>query len=133
MRLKIFILVILCFSLNSCADLAIKRKFERVVFFNGINEYEALAIANMQIRESSYKPYLKTTEPNILTNTQTLEYPGYWFIDFTQPYLFDAPSYLVIIEKETGDVKFADSYYPRKNPDSYTDLAQTLNLTINTQ
>ena len=88
--------------------------YKKVVYFNGVDQYEAETIAQMKLVKSVYASYFDTTKAKIRTDEAAQKYPDYWFIDFTQGILFDAPSYLVVIDKKTGDILLSDEYFPKK-------------------
>ena len=115
--MKKLILIFLVMSvLTGCAHYELKQRLKKVVYFNGINEHEAKVIAEMKLVHSAFAPYYETTEAQIRDDKDTQKYPQYWFVDFTQPLLFDAPSFLVVIDKESGDIALATEYYPKRVP-----------------
>jgi hypothetical protein len=95
------------------ADL--NRRFANIVYFNGINEYEAVAIAELRLAHSVYKSWLGKVPARLRTDEHALKHPRYWFVDFSQKFLFDSPGYLVVVDRNTGEIKLATEYFPRRD------------------
>lgn len=113
--LSVYAVLILSLSLMGCgAQAKIDSRFNKVVYFNGVNQFEAVTIAQKKLLKSVYAPYYKTTKAKIRDDAAAQQLPDYWFVDFSQSMLFDAPSYLVVINKMTGDVIYSEEYFPQK-------------------
>lgn len=113
---QIFILTAAVVLAGCGARADLNRRFANVVYFNGINEYEAVAIAEMRLAHSVCKSWLGKVRARLRTDEHALKHPRYWFVDFSQELLFDSPGYLVVVDRNTGEIKLAAEYFPRKNP-----------------
>lgn len=111
-----FLILSAAFIMVGCGPRAdLNRRFSSIVYFNGINEYEAVAIAELRLVHSPYNSFFKKIPARVRTDDDALHYPEYWFVDFTQEMLIDAPSYLVVIDRNTGTIKLSTEYFPQKN------------------
>jgi len=88
--------------------------YKKIVYFNGISEYEAKTIAEYYLIKSNYKSYYQHFPTRLRNDLESNKYPDYWFVDFVPPTAFDAPSYLVVIRKNDGKVILAKDYWPHK-------------------
>jgi len=113
-------LTILCCLLataviGGCGPAAdLENRFKQVVYFNGISEFEAKTIAEMKLVHSTYKSYYQESQTRIRRDEHAQKYSQFWFVDFSLELLFDAPSYLVVIDKTNGDIVYAGEYFPKK-------------------
>jgi hypothetical protein len=110
-------IIITIFIVSGCGARAeLNRRFANIVYFNGINEYEAVAIAELRLVHSPYCSFFKKVPARVRTDKDAQQYPKYWFVDFTQKLMPDAPGFLVVIDRDTGEIKLATEYFSRKIP-----------------
>ena len=111
---KLPILFCLLFLIG-CSPLSqLKKDYKKVVYINGINRFEAITIAQMFLVKSIYRPYYPQIPAYVRDDEHAQQYSDYWFVDFSPELTFDAPSYLVVIHRQTGDVIYNGEYWPRK-------------------
>ena len=61
--------------------------------------------------------YFKLTQPILREDKYAAKFPDYWFVDYTPDVYTDFTSYLVVINKKTGEViRAKDYYWPDKKP-----------------
>lgn len=84
---------------------------------NGINQYEAILIADKKTEDADFRNYFQAIQPIIRTDKHAMKYPDYWFVDYTPEVWMDFTSFLVVIHKKTGEViRARDYYWPEKRP-----------------
>lgn len=115
---QIYYILMTVFVLTGCGARAnLNRRFNSIVYFNGINEYEAVALAETRLVYSPYKSLFGKVPARIRSDASAMKYEEYWFVDFTSEKLPDAPSYLVVIARDSGEIKLATDYFPRRTPE----------------
>ncbi len=113
-RSTFLFLIISITTLTGCAQFStLERDYKKIVYFNGINNYEAITLAEKCLVKSEFKSYYKTFPAKIRTDIDAKKFPKYWFVDFSPKLAYDAPSYLVVIEKEHGNIILAKDYWPK--------------------
>lgn len=95
----------------------LRYNYQNIVYFNGINEFEAKTIAEVRMVNSEYRGYFDRVRPMIREDDYAASYPDFWFVDFTLRKLYDAPSYLVVINKSDGEIIHAGEYWPKRTPE----------------
>ena len=90
----------------------IEKNKKQIVASDGINEIEALLIAQNTLLESDFKSYDQVIPGKIRQDEAALQYPDYWFVDYTPAVTSNYPSLLIVIKKLTGDVFLTKEYWP---------------------
>ncbi len=89
------------------------RQNELVTKNDGIDPDEALAMATYQLVQSPRKGKFNYREPNLMKSPFIRPYPDFWFVEFESNNFDDRfGRYLVVINKKSGDIVFADRYFP---------------------
>jgi len=115
--IRILLISTIAVSLGACGFYReVKTDYEKIVYFNGINEFEAITIAEYYTIKSEYRGYYDAFPAVLRKDDEALRYPDYWFVDFSPKLAFDAASFLVVIRKSDGEVLLAMEYWPRKRP-----------------
>lgn len=86
--------------------------YERIVYHNGINHFEAEAIAYHYLFNSVYKSYYDIFSLEIRKDPQAKKYSGYWFVHFSPAAHHETKSFLVVIDKANGNILTAEGYVP---------------------
>jgi len=94
-------------ALKSVSD-----RYEAVVVEDGIDLEEAEAIAQKQMVKENLVALYNLSNPQVEKDvTELPNYQDYWFIYFDEKRPSGIPFvFMVVINKETGKVKFADDY-----------------------
>lgn len=95
------------------------QKFKNIVFDDGINQAEAVAIAQNTLRnDHSQRSGYKMNRVEVIDDFLVDPYPDYWFISFPSGE-FDLSfyQYLVVVHKKTGNIVFSAPYVPLKTVD----------------
>lgn len=98
-----------------CADniMTLASRPKKVDTTDGVNIQEARMIARAALKESSEASDYRANSGVVIDNFMSKAYPGYWFVGFANK-RFDQSfwEYLVVVEKEAGDVYFSGAYVP---------------------
>jgi len=86
--------------------------YERIVFDDGISLEEAKVIAQKQLIKKNVVGLYDLSNPLIARDVAELpDYQDYWFVFFEEKKLGSIPFiFMVLVNKETGKIKFADDY-----------------------
>ena len=133
MAMNNIVLAIFVLTVGGCASMeAIYRNYDRMVnVSDGVNDQEAKIIAQKQIIGMQQSRDYRVTAPDIKTTPQALGYPQYWFVVFGHNWLSPISTdpmaktytqlretqYLVVIDKQTGEIKFSGEWYPKRRSD----------------
>jgi len=117
MRAKKYLILIPLLISGCASSLAedinlISSSYEAIVFDDGISLEESKVIAqNALIRQNSAEIY-NLSRPQVVKDVSGLpNHQNYWFISFEEKKASRIPFiFTVIIDKQTGRVKFADDY-----------------------
>ena len=115
----IFLSLVVQSSILGCTTIGgVNKAFEAVNFSDGINQAEAQVIAQEKLVAYKDRRNYVVKSPEVIDNAIVRQYPEYWFVSF-EANKFDLSfwNYLVVINKETGAVLFADSYEPLRTVD----------------
>ncbi len=131
MEMRKLSLVIFLLALAGCAsDQAISRNYSKLVnASDGVSEQEAKILAQKQLVDTMQKRDYRVTAPDVKTTPAALKYPAYWFVVFGHNWLSPISTdplaktytelretqYLVVIDKQSGEVKFAGEWYPKRS------------------
>ena len=111
---KFLILILFLSVAFGCTPLdKLRQDYEKVVYFNGISRHEAITIAQMTITNSIYESYFYRFPAEIVDDEHSQKYLQYWFVEFSPEITYDAPSYLVLVDKKNGEVAFHHEYWPK--------------------
>ena len=80
---------------------------------DGIDETEALLVAQINLLTSDFKPYDKVIPAKIRTDEAAQKYSDYWFVNYSPAVTSNYPSLLMVINKQTGEVIFTKEYWPK--------------------
>ncbi len=116
MRFIIYMYIsLVSFFIVGCSSVVpIKKNYiNEIDFSNGINATEALLIAKKQLISSDVRKKYILKSARVLSGYCERQYSRYWFVRFDAR-AFDESfwSYLVVIDKETGNIRFAGEYVP---------------------
>jgi len=130
MRTVLLVMMII-FGLTSCASREdiVRNYEEQVNYSDGISPIEAKLIAKRKIITVQERRNYKITDPDILNNLFSQKYPDYYFVVFGHnwfsPISTDenaktysdlmAADYLVVINKNTGEIPFYGEYFPKRS------------------
>jgi hypothetical protein len=108
-------MVFIAFLVTGCVSTqkSINNQYAKINFSNGVGTNEAVTIAQKSLMESDkFKDY-KIKSARVLHDAFVRDYRDHWFVSF-DPKSFDLSfwRYLVVIEKESGQVEFEDAYIP---------------------
>ncbi len=129
MRLIFLLLLVVSVGIAGCttasrnpivlekAKFELENDYKKVVYFNGINKFEAEAIAYHYLLNSGYKSYYDVFSPEIRKDKEARRYKDYWFVHFSPDAHHDANSFLVVIDKKNGDIITAQNYVPHTQID----------------
>ena len=93
-------------------------KFTTIDATNGINEYEVILMAEDEIKKCDFPSYFGDITPKIRNDEYAKIYPDFWFVDYTPEVYMDFTSYLLVVNKKTGEIiRARDYYWPEKQPD----------------
>ena len=90
----------------------VSSRYETVVFNDGISLSEAKIIAQNQLVKKNYAALYDLSKPHVDEDVAEMpDYQNYWFIFFEEKQSSSIPFiFMVVIDKDTGKVKFADDY-----------------------
>ncbi len=114
MRRVIYIALVSLFVVGCSSIVSFKKKYsEEIDFSNGINATEAVLIAKKQLISTDVRRKYILKSAKVLYGYYERRYKQYWFVRFDAR-SFDESfwSYLVVIDKATGDIRFAGEYVP---------------------
>ena len=80
---------------------------------DGAQMPEAVILARQEFLKSPYRSEYYPKNPEVLHDLSVRDYPAYWFVSFL-PKKFDQSfwRYLVVIEKDSGQIIYANPYVP---------------------
>jgi len=107
---SLFLLVLLC----GCASWhSPNQEYARINFSDGISINEAIVIGKEELSACEYRHEYRSQRGNVMTNRLARAHPDYWFVSFESKRL-DRHfwSYLVVVNKQTGQVVFSDPHVP---------------------
>lgn len=132
MRMWILLLC-MTMALSACAsrEHIMQNYEEKLDASDGIDASEARIIAQRKIITVSEKRNYKITAPGFISTPAAKKYSDYWFVVFGHNWLSPISTedgaktytelkearYLVVIQKNTGDIVFAGEYFPKRSPD----------------
>ena len=117
---------ILLFILMGCATTAsINKNMSKITYNDGIDKTEAKIIAKKKLSDAPFLGWIsyRIIGPSVRSDKSTDLYPNYWFVEFSEKFYPDFfteegdSKYLIIIDKQTGEIKADLIYYPRKKQD----------------
>lgn len=133
MGIKNIALFIVLLAVAGCSSAqAIYDNYAKIVnVSDGVNEEEAKIMAQKQIIGTQEQRDYRVTAPDIKNTPQAQKYPEYWFIVFGHNWFSPVSTdplaktytelretqYLVVINKKTGEIKFAGEWYPKRAND----------------
>ena len=141
--MKRFFLAVVLLMLAGCAtNKAVFKNFTNLVNVeDGVDEKEAKIIAQRNIIVTHERRDYRITAPDIKMTMEAGKYPEYWFVVFGHNWLspistdpmaktyteLKETQYLVVIDKKSGDIRFAGQWYPKRadnfdwifDPDSF--------------
>ena len=79
---------------------------------DGINQEEALLIAQNTLLSSGYKSYDGIIPAKLREDEAALKYPDFWFVDYSPNANSSRPSLLIAIDKKTGTAHSIKEYWP---------------------
>ena len=110
---KLLIIILAVITTAGCFTFSqIEKNKKQIDLTNGVNEIEAILIAQDKLLESEYKSYDKIIPAKIRNDEAALKHPDYWFVDYTPAVPSNYPSLLIVINKMTGDIKLSKEYWP---------------------
>ncbi len=107
---KLLFFVTLMIFLGCARVNSINAHYARVKVEDGITRNEAKLIAKKNLIETRYKYIYQIIWPRILENNHTKRHEDLWFVDFLAKEFQLISNYLVILEKDSGKIIYADSY-----------------------
>ena len=112
MLLLLLVMVMGCATATTENVEAISDSYERIVFDDGITLEESKVIAQKQlIRKNVIDIYDFSKPQAALDVTDLPNHQDYWFVFFEETRPGNIPFiFMIVINKETGRVKFADDY-----------------------
>ena len=96
----------------------IRREYKKIDVTNGINEFEAVTIAQNELITKGQEYYLQLGA-NLRQDEHAQKYPDYWFVGFSPKtyYKDEFPGYLIVINKQSGEIIHSrDYYFPNQIP-----------------
>lgn len=130
---RMVLVVLLTVGLASCASREdiMQNYEERIDASDGITAKEAKIIAQRKIISVPEKRYYKITAPGVINNAASQEYMDHWFVIFGHNWLspmsteegaktyteLKEAQFLVVINKETGQIVFSGEYFPKRATD----------------
>ncbi len=132
--MKLFLISMMVILTGCASAQAVYKNYDAMVnTADGVSEVEAKLIAQKKIVNTEEKRDYRITAPDVKSNAEALKYPDYWFVVFGHnwfsPISMDSSAktytqlretqYLVVISKQTGDVKFFGEWYPKRENNFY--------------
>lgn len=116
-KASIGLVVVLTMTLVSCSTMkSQKLTYEHVNFQDGIVNWEAILIAQEELKRKFLETDYHFDYPNLFLEPQ---YPNKWFVQFAPLYMGTRlTDYLIIIDMPTGKIQFSNYWMPsEKNLD----------------
>ena len=90
--------------------------FSQVDPIDGLNESEAILLAQMHLGDSKFRHTRDIEKPTVLSGSEIADYPDYWFVTFPPKYwtVKKRSHYLVVIHKTTAEVKYGGVWSPQE-------------------
>lgn len=111
-KLLIILLAIIITTTGCISFSQVEKNRKLIDISDGINETEALLVAQINLLESDFKSYDKVIPAKIRTDEAAQKYPDYWFINYSPAVTSNYPSLLMVINKQNGEVIFTKEYWP---------------------
>lgn len=98
---------------------AIDTHYLNVDYTDRIDIDEAKTIAKKELLNQGQHYYYRLTAPHVVQDARTQKYPDLWFVSFDPKAVSKTTfgNYLVIVERETGNILFSNAYDPRLEKD----------------
>jgi len=95
---------------------AVSNNFEAIVYDDGISQEEAKIIAQNKLIEENLVKFYDLSNPKVAMDVTDLpNYEEYWFITFKEKKAANIKfTFMAIIDRKTGKVKFANDYQEDK-------------------
>lgn len=86
--------------------------YRRVLYEDGINQKEALAIAQMRLTQTAFTKSFNIDKPKTIKNEYSGKYPNFWFIAFPPYDVMSEVEYLIVMDKYNGGIIRSTEYSP---------------------
>jgi hypothetical protein len=90
----------------------IESNYRRVFYHDGVNQKEAVAIAQMRLKKTPFTNSFNVDKPRLIKNEFSSKYPNFWFITFPSQDVMSEVEYLIVLERYTGGVIRSTEYNP---------------------
>lgn len=106
-----------CMSAHTDKVKTVTDRYERIVFDDGINQDEAMTIAQRSLIRADMARLYDLDHPKLYTEVDELpHHEDYWFVTFREIKRSNITfHFMSIVDKRTGKVKFADDYMEGRN------------------
>lgn len=117
MKNKFLILGILALiSLTGCKTTSekIKLKYDRINFYNGISQEDAVLIGQNELLGSRFYGSFDVLTAEVLNTVNSAQHPRFWFVRF-QAKIQDSnfPYHIVVIDKRSGGIVKSSGWWPK--------------------
>lgn len=110
---KILTMGVLLASVAGCQSIEnLNKKYQKVVYNDGINYKEAKLIAQQRMMKSVFTQKFSIFEPYVLLNEETRQYANFWFVVFPPKDELSPFQHIVVVDKVSGGVVRATNYRP---------------------
>ena len=125
-------IIIVLFMVGCATPESIYRSYTTMVdVIDGVSEEEAKIIAKYNLMQMRENELYKISAPVIYTDSRATVYPKYWFVAFGPNWFapmsknrdeltykeLNSADYLVVIDKDNGDIVFSGLYYHTRADD----------------
>ncbi len=111
---KLLIILLATITTTGCITFSkVERIRKQIDISDGIDETEALLVAQINLLTSDFKPYDKVIPAKIRMDEAALKYPEYWFINYAPAVTSNYPTLLMVIHKQNGEVILTKEYWPK--------------------
>jgi len=134
--IKWFHITIIVVGLSACSTVnSVNKSYSKINRDDGISVKEAKIIAKKSLVDSQFTRKFIVINPKTLKNPDTYPHPNHYFLKSKSKLLgSDGSSYLVVIDKRTGEVIYSRKNYPTyikgyrwimNLPEGYQDLVKS--------
>ena len=110
---KLLIILLATLTAGCITFSQVEKNRKLIDISDGIDETEALLVAQINLLSSDFKPYDKVIPAKIRMDEAAQKYPDYWFVNYSPAVTSNYPSLLMVIDKQNGEVIFTKEYWPK--------------------